>query len=72
MESERLRTEIGQRNELLFKIDAETTMVEKVWIKFVHHLFVYFQPINSNLVPTNSLPRIFRPSLEICGLPKLD
>ncbi|EDO35964.1 predicted protein [Nematostella vectensis] len=28
MESERLRTEIGQRNELLFKIDAETNLVQ--------------------------------------------
>ena len=30
MESERLRSEIDQRNELLFKIDAETGMVGKV------------------------------------------
>ena len=30
MESGRLSTEISQRNELLYKIDAETKMVEKV------------------------------------------
>ena len=30
MESSRLKTEITQRNELLYKIDAETQMVEKV------------------------------------------
>lgn len=30
MESSRLKMEIGQRNELLYKIDAETQMVEKV------------------------------------------
>ena len=30
MESSRLKMEIAQRNELLYKIDAETLMVEKV------------------------------------------
>jgi len=30
MESSRLKMEISQRNELLYKIDAETQMVEKV------------------------------------------
>lgn len=30
MESSRLKMEITQRNELLYKIDAETQMVEKV------------------------------------------
>ena len=30
MESSRLKMEIAQRNELLYKIDAETQMVEKV------------------------------------------
>ena len=38
LESSRLKTEITQRNELLFKIDAETQMVEKVILFFSVYL----------------------------------